>query len=88
MIEDPQQLEKLLHLPPEERLRLARLLIDSARQDGAEAVLTGDRDQQTDSANPLLELAGRYSGGPGNTAECAEDILESEADAAEGLSVR
>lgn len=80
---DPQQLQDLLKLPAEERLRLAQWLIDSAIQ-SRESV----DDTPESHLNPLLALAGRYEGGPGNTAERAEEILESEVDRAQGLTTR
>ena len=78
MIED-KQLESLLGLPAEERLRLARILIESA----------AESPQETDNpVNGLLSLAGRYAGGPGNTSDRDEALLESEVDSLSGLSVR
>ena len=71
--------QNLLHLPPRERLWLARWLIDSTLQDAPATNLPG---------NSLLKLAGRYEGGAGDTAERAEEILAAEVDAREGLSVR
>jgi len=89
MIEDPQRLHALLKLPLEERLRLARWLIDSAIGQ-MPSTPSGDAaaDEQAAAANGLLALAGRYAGGPGDTAERAEEILEAEADSTRGLSVR
>lgn len=78
MIED-KQLESLLGLPAEERLKLARILIESAAEGPQE---TGNR------ANGLLSLAGRYAGGPGNTSDRDETLLEREVDSLRGLSVR
>ncbi len=83
MMDDPQQLQDLLKLPAEERLRLARWLIDSAIQS-----VESDDDSRSSHANALLALAGRYEGGPGNTAERAEEVLESEVDKAQGLTTR
>ncbi|HXF39200.1 MAG TPA: hypothetical protein VN687_05770 [Blastocatellia bacterium] len=80
---DPQRLQDLLKLPAEERLRLARWLIESA-EPGMEC----DDAPRDPHANGLLALAGRYEGGPGNTAERAEEILESEVDSAQGLTTR
>ncbi len=81
MIED-QQLESLLGLPVAERLKLAQILIDSLvepRQNG---------DEKAGGRNGLLSLAGRYAGGPGNTSEGDETMLEAEVDTQSGLSVR
>ncbi len=71
------QLEKrqqdLMALSAQEQLRLARWLLDRAI-DNLEASNRGEQS----SANGLLALAGRFSGGPGDTAERAEEILEAE----------
>lgn len=88
MMEDPQQLEKLLELPIDERLRLANWLIESAAKESASPPEARKYPDEGVTANPLLTLAGRYSGGPGDTAERAEEILHSEVDSTEGLSVR
>lgn len=77
MTELTTEYQNLLQLPLRERLWLARWLIDSTLQD-APATPT----------HSLLKLAGRYEGGPGDTAERAEEILAAEIDASEGLSVR
>ena len=79
MIEDKQILESLLGLPTEERLRIARILIDSAVE---------SPEQTAQRAGGLLSLAGRYAGGPGNTSSRDETILEAEVDTLSGLSVR
>lgn len=78
MIDNPQQLHALLNLPLEERLRLARWLIDSAIGH-LPSTPSGDTavDEPAASVKSLLALAGRYVGGPGDTAERAEEILES-----------
>jgi len=75
MIED-KELESLLGLPAAERLKLARILIDSAAEGSREA---------SHRANGLLSLAGRYAGGPGNTADLDETILETDVDHLSGL---
>ena len=79
MIEDKQILENLLSLPAEERLKIARILIDSAAE---------SPDDGVHSASSLLSLAGRYAGGPGNTSSRDETVLETEVDTLSGLSVR
>lgn len=63
--------EKLIAMPPEKRLQLARRLIDSVLSE------TG---KPADPGRSLLALAGRFSGGPGDTAERAEAILEADID--------
>lgn len=79
MTELTTEYQTLLHLPPRERLWLARWLIDSTLQEASVASLP---------ANSLLQLAGRYEGGPGDTAERAEEILTAEVEPHEGLSLR
>ena len=79
MTELTTEYQNLLHLPPHERLWLARWLIDSTLQEAAATNLP---------VNPLLKLAGRYEGAAGNTAERADEILAAEIDAHEGLSLR
>ena len=79
MIEDKQILESLLRLPPEERLKFARILIDSTVESPTEG---------THHQNGLLSLAGRYAGGPGNTSDRDETLFETEVDTLSGLSVR
>lgn len=78
MIED-KQLESLLGLPAEERLKIAQILIESAAESFQETV---------DRSNGLLSLAGRYAGGPGNTSDRDETVLEGEVDSLSGLSAR
>lgn len=60
---------ELSSLTVAERLQLARWLVDSVLRE------TGRPD---DPARSLLSLAGRFSGGPGDTADRAEEILEAE----------
>ncbi len=76
-----QQLEQeLIELPATERLRLARWLLDTLIETNGEGV------QQP--VNPLLRVAGRFHGGPGDTAERAEEILINEVDATYGFGNR
>lgn len=76
-----QQLEQeLIELPATERLRLARWLLDTLLD-------ANDRSVQQPE-NPLLRVAGRFHGGPGDTAERAEEILMHEVDATYGLGSR
>ncbi len=79
MMNTSPQLQELLRLPAQERLRLARWLIDSMLEDAPQpaAVSTG-----------LLALAGRYEGGAGDSAERHEEILAAEVDSTTGLSKR
>jgi hypothetical protein len=78
MIEDAQQLDKLMKLPIEERLRLGRLPIESACGSAESSSHSPKADDNGATSNPLLALAGRYSGGPGDSAGRAEEILDSE----------
>lgn len=89
MMEDPQQLHELLKLPLEERLRLARWLIDSAiNQTQSNLPAESIPGEIPAPSNGLLALAGRFAGGPGDTADRAEEILESEVDSNSGLGVQ
>ncbi len=87
MIED-KELESLLGLPVEERLKLARILIDSAVESSRRDLSKQNGDKKVGGAHGLLSLAGRYAGGPGHTSERDETILETEVDTQSGLSVR
>ena len=80
MMQDMKLLEsELSSLTPEERLQLARWLLDS--------VLNESKRYAADPGNALLTWAGRYNGGPGDTAERAEDILEQEINHAFGFGL-
>jgi hypothetical protein len=82
MAVDPQILEEeLLALPLQEQLRLARWLLDHALK-----TLNDAGEPSAPVTNGLLALAGRFNGGPGDSAERAELILEAEVDAMSGLS--
>ncbi len=87
MIED-KELESLLGLPAEERLKLARILIESAAEDTLGDLSSQKSGEEIAGTNSWLSLAGRYAGGPGNTSERDETILETEVDKLSGLSVR
>ena len=73
---------------PEERLKLARILIESAAEDARGDSSNQNGGEKIVSTNSWLSLAGRYAGGPGDTSEQAETILETEVDKLSGLSVR
>lgn len=78
---DVQVLEdQLQKLSSEEQLRLARWLIDRAV-----GTLSAPGEELIVVPNGLLALAGRFSGGPGDSAERAEAILEAEVDSRHGL---
>lgn len=59
--------QELLELPKPERLKLAHWLLGT--------VVTPD-DASEKRENPLLAFAGRFAGGPGDTAERVEEILK------------
>ncbi len=61
--------DELTALTTEERLQLARWLVDSVLRETGKPV---------NKIRPLVSLAGQFSGGPGDTAERAEEILEAE----------
>ena len=71
-----EQIEELLKLPADERRRVLQLLQQSLRVEG-EAHSTNEN-QTSSAAKWLLSMAGRYSGGPGNTAIRADEILRAE----------
>ncbi len=77
---------ELTTMPIVDRLTLARMLIDSAIAEPA----ASDKKWQRVPPNGhsgLLAMAGRYAGGPGDSAERAEEILEAGVNAISGLSV-
>ena len=82
-----EQIEELLKLPIDERRRLLRLLQESLSREG-------DRDSKPENGQPspaarwLLSMSGRYSGGPGNTASRADEILRGEIDSKGGLTLK
>jgi hypothetical protein len=77
---------ELTTLPIADRLTLARMLIDSAIAQPAASELKSQR-VQPNGHSGLLAMAGRYAGGPGDSAERAEVILEAGVNATSGLSV-
>jgi len=79
MMNQPAQLQELLQLPAQERLRLARWLIDSTLEEQQES---GERSA---AANSLLPFAGRFSGGSGDSAERHEEIMLAEVDKVRGF---
>ena len=80
-----EKIEELLKLPTEERRQVLRLLQESLTPEG-EAASSTNRDQPSSAAKWLLSMAGRYSGGPGNTAARADEILRAEIDKRGGLT--
>ena len=75
-----EKIEELLRLPVEERRRVLRLLQESLPDEGEAVVAVNAGDQTSPAAKWLLSMAGRYSGGPGNTAARADEILRAEVD--------
>lgn len=80
-----EKIEELLKLPVEERRRVLRLLQDSLLSENT-AEATSASEEQASAAKWLRSMAGRYSGGPGNTAARADDILRAEIDKHRGLT--
>jgi CRP-like cAMP-binding protein len=81
-----EKIEELLKLPTEERRRVLRLLQESLPENGEALASTANGDQTSAAAKWLLSMAGRYSGGPGNTAARADEILRAEVDKHRGLT--
>jgi hypothetical protein len=83
-----EQIEELLKLPVDERRRLLRLLQESLPVEGEREAQSTNGDQTSPAAKWLLSMAGRYSGGPGNTAARADEILRAEIDKRDGLTTK
>jgi len=81
-----EKIEELLRLPVEERRRVLRLLQESLPDEGEAVVAVNAGDQTSPAAKWLLSMAGRYSGGPGNTAVRADEVLRAEVDKHRGLT--
>lgn len=67
-------------MPAEERHRVLRLLHESLPGKGGDTEQSANGNQVSPAAKWLLSIAGRYSGGPGNTAARADEILRAEID--------
>ena len=80
-----EKIEELLKLPVEERRQVLRLLQDSLVSDNT-AEVSSESQQEASAAKWLRSMAGRYSGGPGNTAARADEILRAEIDKHRGLT--
>ena len=74
------KIEELLKLPAEERRLVVRLLQESLPQEGEAVGPSTIGDETSPAAKWLLSMAGRYPGGPGNTAGRADEILRAEVD--------
>ena len=81
-----EKIEELLKLPAEERRRVLRLLQASLTEEGKTVAPSTNGDQTSRAAKWLLSMAGRFSGGPGNTAARADEILRAEVDKHRGLT--
>jgi hypothetical protein len=75
-----EKIEELLKLPTEERRRVLRLLQESLTEEDETVASSTNGDQTSPAAKWLLSMAGRYSGGSGNTAARADEILRAEVD--------
>ena len=81
MIELESLQQELRALPKIERLRLAHWLLDSLVETSSHELPLADMNQPLSLENgPLSEWVGIFSGGPGDTAERDEEILEAEID--------
>ncbi len=80
-----EQIEELLKMPVDERRRVLQLLQASLSADKTETT-SANGGQTSPAAKWLLSMAGRYSGGPGNTATRADEILRAEIGKKPGLT--
>jgi len=80
-----EQIEELLKLPVDDRRRVLQLLQASLPEDKTGTPLVNGG-QSSLAAKWLLSMAGRYSGGPGNTAVRADEILRVEIGKKPGLT--
>jgi hypothetical protein len=80
-----EQIEELLKMSVDERRRVLQLLQASLSGDKTD-ILSANGGQTSPAAKWLLSMAGRYSGGPGNTATRADEILRAEIGKKPGLT--
>ena len=80
-----EQIEELLKMPVDERRRVLQFLQASLSEDETETPLVNG-EQTSPAAKWLLSMAGRFSGGPGNTAARADEILRAEIGNKPGLT--
>lgn len=78
---------ELVRLPASDRLMLAQMLIDSVRSEPFTPPEGETQRSFFEGQSWLLAMAGRYAGGPGDSAERAEEILEHSVNKIGGLSV-
>ena len=83
-----EKIEELLRLPVEERRRVLRLLQESLPEEREAVAPSPIGDETSPAAKWLLAMAGRYSGGQGNTAARADEILRAEVDKHRGLTTK
>jgi hypothetical protein len=81
-----EKIEELLKLPAEERRRVLKLLQESLSEEDEAIASSANGDSASAAAKWLLSMAGRYSGGAGNTAARADEILRAEVDKHRGLT--
>lgn len=82
------ELHNLLNLPLAERLQIAQKLIESAITEARGQSETPASEETSPAAKWLMSMAGRYSGGPGNTAENADEICLAEIDRYSGFTTQ
>ena len=80
-----EQIEELLKMPVDERRRVFAVASSQSHGDKTETPLVNGG-QTSPAAKWLLSMAGRYSGGPGNTAARADEILRAEIGKKPGLT--
>jgi len=80
-----EQIEEILRMPVDERRRVLQLLQASLQGDTTETPFVNGG-ETSPAAKWLLSMAGRYSGGPGNTAARADEILRAEIGNKPGLT--
>jgi hypothetical protein len=73
-----EKIVELLKLPVDERREVLRLLRESLPEEDEHQPQSTNADQTSPAAKWLLSMAGRYLGGPGNTAVRADEILRAE----------
>jgi hypothetical protein len=73
-----EKIKELLNLPVDERRKVLQLLQESLPSQAERQSQSTNGDQASPAAKWLLSMAGRYSGGPENTAPRADEILRAE----------
>jgi hypothetical protein len=83
-----EKIKELLNLPIDERRRLLRLLQESLPGEAELKSQSNGDDQPSPAAKWLLSISGRFSGGSGDTARRADEILRAEIDRQSGLTTK